>query len=63
MQHDDGQRLGILRYLIEGVEMIAVDGLSGGGRIVVVVGAGRAHQFPADGETALFLNHQGAGGT
>jgi len=45
--------------------MIAVEGLSFGGRVVVIVGSRSAHRCPSDGEAALLLNgksgHRAAG--
>ncbi|WP_204352858.1 hypothetical protein [Salinicola peritrichatus] len=59
MQHNKGQRLGIQGDLVEGVEMVAVEGLPRSGRRIVVVGAGRTDDRSADNETALLLDHQG----
>jgi hypothetical protein len=56
MKHHDRQRLGVLRDLIKGVEMIAVERLPFGSRAVVVVGSGSSQDGPADGEAALLLN-------
>lgn len=58
MQHGDRQRLRVLRNLIEGVEMIAVETLSRGSGIVVIVSAGRVHHRPANGNFTLRLNGQ-----
>ena len=58
MQHDDRQRSGALRDLIESVEMIAVETLPFGGGIVVIVGARGLQHRPADSEAALLLDCQ-----
>ncbi len=58
MQHDNGQRLGISRDLIEGVEMVSVETLAFGGRRVVVVGSRIATHRPANREATLFQDRQ-----
>ena len=58
MQHDDGQSLGILRDLVEGVEMVAVEGLTHRGRVVVVVGPRRRQNGAADSNASLLLNRE-----
>ena len=62
MQHHDGRGLGVLRDLVEGVEVVAVKALAHGGRLVVVVIARGASHGTSDGEAALGLDHQRAGG-
>ena len=59
MQHDDRQWLRILGNLIKGIEVIAMEALPFGGRIVIVVRAWRPHHRPANGQASLFLNCQG----
>jgi hypothetical protein len=59
MQHDDRQCLRVLRHLIEGVKMIAVETLSYSGGLVVVVSAGRSQHGAANGEAALPFENDG----
>src|SRR5690606_15055802 len=60
-QHDEGKRLRATGNLIEGVEVIAVERLSCGSRLVVLVGPRGAHYRPADCEAALILKREGLG--
>ncbi|MNY82509.1 hypothetical protein D3C86_2246550 [compost metagenome] len=57
MPHDDGQRSGINRNLIEGIGMVAAVGLASGCHgFTRIEGARRRNDLAAGGETALLLN-------
>ena len=62
MQHDQRQRSGVLRDLIEGVEVVAVECLPFGGWLVVVVQPRLLHDASADSEAALFLDDKRTAG-